>query len=90
MSSRYDAIYAQSLKDPESFWAEAAEALDWERSWDRVLDTSNKPFYRWFAGAACNPCHNALDRHVDGGRAEQLALIYDSPITVTQRMFTFR
>ncbi|MEQ8697300.1 MAG: propionyl-CoA synthetase [Bauldia litoralis] len=90
MSSRYDAIYRQSIKDPESFWAEAAEALDWERSWDRVLDTSNKPFYRWFAGASCNTCHNALDRHVDGGRGDQLALIYDSPITGALRKFTYR
>jgi propionyl-CoA synthetase len=90
MSKRYDAIYAQSLKDPEDFWAEAAEALDWDRSWDRVLDASNKPFYRWFAGAACNTCHNALDRHVDGGRADQPALIYDSPITGAKRRYTFR
>ncbi len=90
MSRRYDAIYTQSLKDPEGFWGEAAEALDWDRSWDRVLDDSNKPFYRWFTGAACNTCYNALDRHVDGGRADQLALIYDSPITGTQRTFTYR
>ena len=81
MTNAYDEAYRRSLDDPEAFWAEAAEGIDWHKSWDRVLDDSNAPFTRWFAGAECNTCYNALDRHVDGGRGDQAALIYDSPVT---------
>ena len=56
-------------------------AIDWAEPWERVLDDSRAPFYRWFAGGRLNTCYNALDRHVDAGRGEQLALIYDSPVT---------
>ena len=87
---RFDEIYRRSLEDPEGFWAEAAAALDWDETWERVLDDSRPPFYRWFAGGRLNSCHNALDRHVDGGRADQLALIYDSPVTETTATFTYR
>ena len=90
MTSAYDEAYAQSMDDPEGFWGEAAEAIDWYKRWDKVLDRSNPPFYRWFAGAETNTCHNALDRHVEGGRADQAALIYDSPITDTVKSFTYR
>ncbi len=90
MTGTYDDIYARSLADPEAFWAEAAEGIHWERRWDRVLDDSRAPFYRWFPGAVTNTCYNALDRHVEGGRAEQLALIYDSPITGVVERFTYR
>ncbi|MCY4391211.1 MAG: propionyl-CoA synthetase [Chloroflexi bacterium] len=88
--SAYDDIHARSLSDPEAFWAEAAEGIHWERRWDRVLDDSRAPFYRWFPGAVTNTCYNALDRHVEGGRADQLALIYDSPITGAIERFTYR
>jgi propionyl-CoA synthetase len=86
----YDAIHQRSLSDPEAFWAEAAEAIDWIERWDSVLDRSHEPFYRWFSGGVLNTCHNALDRHVEGGRADQLALIYDSPVTDTQRKLSYR
>jgi propionyl-CoA synthetase len=86
----YRALHARSLSDPEGFWAEQAAAIDWSRRWDKVLDASKAPFYRWYAGAELNACHNALDRHVDGGRADQAALIYDSPVTGTKRGFTYR
>ncbi len=79
----------RSLADPSGFWAEAAEAIDWSSRWDRVLDDANPPFYRWFAGAKLNTCHNALDRHADGGREAQAALIYDSPVTGNVRSFTY-
>jgi propionyl-CoA synthetase len=78
------------MEDPEGFWAEAAGAIDWYQEPQRVLDASRAPFYRWFAGGQLNTCHNALDRHVEGGRAEQPALIYDSPVTGTTRSFTYR
>ncbi len=88
--SRTDEVTARWQADPEGFWAEAAEALDWEKKWDRVLDSSNAPFYEWFAGGVLNVCYNALDRHVEGGRADQPALIYDSPVTETVQSFTYR
>jgi len=81
---------AASLREPESFWAEQARRLDWDKPWDAVLDRSQAPFYRWYAGGQLNTCYNALDRHVDGGRAEQTALIYDSPLTDTVQQFTYR
>jgi propionyl-CoA synthetase len=88
--SSYDSVYRRSIECPEEFWAEAAAAIDWDRKWDRILDDSNAPFYRWFSGGRLNTCHNALDRHVDGGRADQAALIYDSPLTGVKRTLTYR
>jgi propionyl-CoA synthetase len=90
MSSHYDEVYRRSLDDPEGFWGEAAEAIHWYKKWDKVLDDSNPPFYRWFVGGVTNTCYNALDRHVEGGRADQAALIYDSPVTNTVKTFTYR
>jgi len=81
MTNAYEEAYRRSLDDPEGFWGDAAAEIDWVKTWDRVLDDSNAPFYRWFAGAECNTCYNALDRHADGGRGDQAALIYDSPAT---------
>src|SRR2546425_811141 len=85
-----DQVYAQWAKDPERFWAEAGEAVHWYKRWDRVLDGSRAPFYRWFPGGVVNSCYNALDRHVEHGRADQPALIYDSPVTGTIKTFTDR
>ena len=90
MAGNYKSIAAQSLQDPEGFWAEAAESVHWYKRWDRVLDDSNVPFYRWFTGGVVNTCYNAVDRHVDGGRADQPALIYDSPVTDTIRTITYQ
>ena len=87
---RFDDMYTRSLVDPQEFWAEAAAEIDWVEPWEQVLDDSRAPFYRWFAGGRLNSCHNALDRHVDRGRADQLALIYDSPVTATTAGFTYR
>ena len=69
------------LNEPEAFWAKAAEDVHWYKKWDTVLDDSRKPFYRWFTGGMTNSCYNALDLHVENGRASQTALIYDSPVT---------
>ena len=85
-----DDVYAQWVKDPEGFWAEAGEAIHWYKRWNRVLDGSRPPFYRWFPGAEVNTCYNALDWHVEHGRADQAALIYDSPVTGTVKSFTYR
>src|SRR3989442_1529372 len=87
--SVYDEVYARSMKDPEGFWARAAEAIHWEKRWDRVFDDSRKPFYRWFTGGVLNTCYNALDLHIDRGRGKQRALVYDSPVTSTLTVFTY-
>jgi propionyl-CoA synthetase len=87
---RYDEVYRRSLAEPEAFWAEAAAAIDWVTPWEVVLDASAAPFNRWFTGGELNTCHNALDRHVAGGRADQPALVYDSPVTGTVASFTYR
>jgi propionyl-CoA synthetase len=86
----YREIYRHSLERPEEFWAEAAQAIDWERRWDRVLDDSRPPFYRWFPGARLNTCWNALDRHVIAGHGDRLALIWDSPVAGEIARFTYR
>jgi propionyl-CoA synthetase len=89
MASVYDQVYERSMRDPEGFWATAAENIHWERRWDKVFDDSRKPFYRWFAGGRLNTCFNALDLHIERGRGKQLALIYDSPVTGTVRSYTY-
>jgi propionyl-CoA synthetase len=90
MSSLYEQTYTRSIKDPTDFWADAAEDVHWYRKWDKVLDDSRPPFYRWFQGGQVNSCYNALDLHVENGRADQLALIYDSPVTGTVKTFSYR
>ena len=87
MQDTYDTVYTRWLNDPENFWAEAAEAVHWDKKWDRVLDDSRPPFYKWFPGGLLNTCYNALDRHVEGGRGNQPALIYDSPVTGVVQTF---
>ncbi len=89
MTNAYDEAYQRSLDDPEGFWGDAAEDLVWIRKWDKVLDDSNAPLYRWFAGGELNTCYNAVDRHVDEGRGDQAAIIYDSPVTDSKRTLTF-
>lgn len=92
--SHYQNSYRRALDQPEAYWAEQAELLHWDRRWDRVLDDSRTPErqdrYRWFPGGRLNTCYNALDRHVDGGRAEQAALIYDSPLAGVVKSYSYR
>jgi propionyl-CoA synthetase len=90
MTGGYTIAHQRSLQEPEQFWAEAAQEIAWSKLWSRVLDDSRKPFYRWFPDAELNTCHNLLDRHVEAGRADQAALIYDSPVTNTVRSYTYR
>jgi propionyl-CoA synthetase len=90
VGSDFESMYRRSIEDPAGFWGEAAGLIDWYREPDIVLEDSNAPFYRWFVGGELNTCHNALDRHVEGGRADQLALVYDSPVTMRTRRYTYR
>ena len=82
--SRYHEVYARSLRDPEGFWAEAAQEIDWIEPPKKMFDPAAGAYGRWFPGAVVNTCYNALDRHVAGGRADQVALIHDSPLTNTR------
>lgn len=88
--SRYDEEYRRSLQDPAGFWAAQAAALRWWRKWDRVLDTDHPAQPRWFAGGELNTCENALDLHVEEGRGDQLALIWDSAATGATARYTYR
>ena len=85
----YNDVYQRALNDPDGFWAEAAEDIHWDKRWDRVLDDSRPPFYRWFTGGALNTCYNALDVHVEQGNGDRPALIYDSPVTDSVKVFTY-
>lgn len=89
MHSRYHEVYSNWQKDPQAFWAYAASEIDWFAPFDKVFDPDEGVYGSWFIGGTCNMCHNAVDRHVAGGRANQLALVHDSPITGTQRSFTY-
>jgi propionyl-CoA synthetase len=85
----YAEEYQHSLTDPEGFWLGAAKAIDWVREPARALDTTNAPLFRWFPGGELNTSYNALDRHVEHGRGEQTALIWDSPVTSSKRTYTY-
>src|SRR6185369_3524264 len=85
-----ETAFHRSLSEPAGFWGEAAESVYWYKRWDKVLDDSRQPFYRWFVGGEVNTCYNALDLHVDEGHGEQPALVYDSPVTNSIQTFTYR
>jgi len=86
----YDESYRRSLADPEGFWLEAAAAISWTRPPTRALDDSAAPLYRWFPDGELNTAYNALDRHVEAGDGDRIALIYDSPVTGTSRTYSYR
>jgi propionyl-CoA synthetase len=81
--------YQRSLTDPEGYWLGAAKAIDWVKEPERALDTTKAPLFRWFPGGELNTAYNALDRHVERGRGEQPALIWDSPVTSSKRTYTY-
>ncbi len=89
-NSRYHEVYARAQRDPEGFWGEAARDIDWIEPAKKIFDPSQGTYGRWFTGALVNTCYNALDRHVKGGRADQVALIHDSPLTNSITKFTYR
>ncbi|MEQ3672377.1 propionate-CoA ligase PrpE [Pseudophaeobacter sp.] len=85
----YKEIYANWKADPEAFWMQAAEAIDWVEAPTKALTDKGEGLYEWFADARVNTCYNAVDRHVEAGRGEQTAIIYDSPITHTKREISY-
>jgi len=87
--SRYHEVYARSQRDPIGFWGEAAGDIDWYEPATKVFDPAMGVYGRWFVGATCNTCFNAVDRHVAGGRGAQSAIIYDSPVTGTKLAISY-
>jgi len=85
----YRETYARWQADPTGFWGEAAKAVEWIKPPQVIFDASLGTYGHWFPDATCNTCFNALDRHVRDGRAQQPALIYDSPVTGTKTVFTY-
>jgi propionyl-CoA synthetase len=88
-ASRYHEVYTRAMRDPQGFWAEAAREIDWIEPAKQVFDPDAGVYGRWFAGAVCNTCWNAVDRHVMGGRGEQAAIIYDSPLAGQRRTISY-
>ena len=86
----YRDVYNGWKADPEGFWMQAAEAIDWDQKPSKALDDSRAPLYEWFTDGMVNTCWNAIDRHVEAGRGDQVAVIYDSPITGNKRKITYR
>ncbi|WP_129659408.1 propionyl-CoA synthetase [Rothia uropygialis] len=89
MSATYREIFERSVEQPEEFWLEAAKGIDWVTAPTRALEESRPPIYRWFPDGELNTCFNAVDRHVDAGRGNQVAIRYDSPVTQTQQDITY-
>ena len=85
----YKDVYRAWQTDPEAFWMEATHAIDWVKAPSKALSDEKAPFYEWFADGVVNTCYNAVDRHVENGRADQAAIIYDSPITDSKEMITY-
>ena len=88
--SEYLKAHKRSLDTPEAYWSDAAKGIDWDQAFTKVLDDEDPPFYKWFPDGKLNTCFNALDRHVENGHADQIALIYDSPVTDTIKRFSYR
>ena len=89
MKSEFDKIYEESIKNPEKFWHEVSNDIFWFKKPTKILNKSNPPFYKWFEDGTTNTCYNALDLHIDKGKGDKTALIYDSPITGNKKKFTY-
>ena len=83
-------MHQQSLQDKQGFWQQAAEAVTWFTPFEQVLDESNAPFYKWFAGGKMNTCFNAVDRHVEAGHGDRIAIEYVSPVTQNQYSISYQ
>jgi len=90
MSASYEQDYRRSIEQPELFWSEQAKAIEWFVSPEKIMERDSNGVVRWFGGGKMNTAWLALDRHVEAGRGDQIALIYDSPVTNTVMRFTYR
>ena len=89
MATKYQEIYQRSIKDAEGFWSEVANDIFWYKKPTKILNSDNPPFYKWFEDGTTNTCYNAVDLHVKNGKGEKVAIIYDSPITNSQKKITY-
>ena len=89
LSRKYKEIYEKSIVSRESFWKEVSENIFWYKKPSKILNSDNPPFYKWFEDGVTNTCYNALDLHIDNGKGEKLAIIYDSPITGTKKNISY-
>ena len=85
MTKKYKDIYDLSINDKENFWKNISEDIFWYKKPAKILNSKNPPFYKWFEDGITNTCYNAIDHHIENGRGEKLAIIYDSPITGVQK-----
>ena len=90
MYKKFSEIYSNSIKNPEEFWKKISDDIFWFKKPTKILNRSNSPFYKWYEDGVTNACYNALDVHIDNGRSDKTALIYDSPITGNKKKFTYR
>ena len=89
MTTKYQEIYQRSIKDPKDFWSEIANDIFWYKKPTKILNSDNPPFYKWYEDGITNTCYNAVDLHVEKGNGKKLAIIYDSPITNSQKKITY-
>ena len=90
LTHKYKDIYENSINNKEVFWKEISENIFWYKKPTKILNSSNPPFYKWFEDGVTNTCYNALDFHIDKGRGDKTAIIYDSPITGTKNKFSYK
>ncbi|XP_075603844.1 acyl-CoA synthetase short-chain family member 3, mitochondrial isoform X2 [Balearica regulorum gibbericeps] len=86
----YEKVFRSSVAEPEKVWGAAAEQIQWCKPWARVLERGRLGSASWFVGGELNICYNAVDRHVENGRGDQIAIIYDSPVTNTKEKITYK
>ena len=89
MNQNYKDIYQKSINSKEEFWKEISNDIFWYKKPTKILNSQNPPFYKWFEDGVTNTCYNALDLHINNGRGDKLAIIYDSPITGVQKKITY-
>ena len=90
MSQKYKEIYDSSIRNKESFWKEVSEDIFWYKKPTKILNSDNPPFYKWFEDGVTNTCYNAIDLHVEKGRGDKIAIIYDSPITGVKKKISYK
>ena len=90
MNRKFSEVYSDSIKNPEEFWKKVSDDIFWFKKPSKILNKSNPPFYKWYEDGITNTCYNALDVHIDNGRGDRTALIYDSPITGNKNKFTYK
>ena len=89
MRSKYQEIYQRSIQNAADFWSDVANDIFWYKKPSKILNSDNPPFYKWFQDGVTNTCYNAVDLHVKNGNGKKIAIIYDSPITNSQKKISY-